>query len=143
MQQKVVHTHSTPPQRRWSGSAGGGALLVLGGLLFLWIRLSGAWANWWSVFILIAALALWGVAWGVGRYENGRSHFIARSNAALGFIIFTVAIMFLFDMDWSIWWPLMILTPGLGLLGISWRPTTDSPSCKSWQAWGAGSVRLC
>lgn len=124
MQQKVTQPQMVRISRLWGGNVG--MLFILLGSLFLWVKLSGTGDNWWSVFILSPALAFWGLA--ASQYRNGRSHLLVRVNAALGLIVSTVALMFLFNLNWGTWWPLMIVTPGLGLLWVSLPSVMESPT---------------
>ncbi len=91
----------------------GGALFLILGAVFLWITVSPAAANnWWAVFIFVGGLLFVGVARLVEVKTNGRFPFLVRSNIGIGLIIFTVASLFLFDLSWGVWWPLMLIMPG-------------------------------
>ena len=94
----------------------GGATLLLLGVLFVAINLAGKeWLeNWWSLFILIPALLFLGLGW-AGRSKDGRFPFSARFSLGIGLVVLTVAGMFLLNLNWSVWWPLMIATPGVAL----------------------------
>jgi hypothetical protein len=50
---------------------------------------------------------------------NGRFAFLPRFTTGLGLILVTIALMFLFGLNWELWWPMMIVTPGVAfwLLG--------------------------
>ena len=68
--------------------------------------------NWWAVIILLAAFAPLGHA-----YERYRSvgHFDADVMysilSAAGVVL--VGVLFLFQLDWGIWWPLFVILGGL------------------------------
>ena len=94
-----------------------GLVLIGLGLLFLLnnffdIELVG---NWWAVFILIPAVANLNRAWrhyrAAGRWTDS-----ARSALIGGLLIGTVALIFLFDLDWSYFWPVLLIILGGGIL---------------------------
>lgn len=89
-----------------------GFLLVLAGVLLLLQRFTGfELHNWWALFILIPAFGAFSSAFLI--YQNsGRFNEGVRSSLGGGLMIMAVAIMFLFNMDWSVWWPAFILIPG-------------------------------
>ncbi len=108
---------AAPPRRGGAGAVWGGlTLMVLGGVFLLqslgWL---GPHFNWWALFILIpAASALWAAG---AAFERGGRRFNAAARGSLGggLIILTVALMFLLDLDWRAWWPLMLMAPGLAI----------------------------
>lgn len=77
--------------------------------------------NWWALFILIAAIGplMQAVrAWRVsGRLDAG----VVRP-ALSALIIVTVALMFLLDLRWDLWWPVFVIYGGL------WMLVRDRPS---------------
>lgn len=108
---------------------GGVLLLILGGV-FLWVTISPAAAdNWWAFFIIVGGLLFVGAARIAQVKGNGRFPLLIRSNIGLGLITFTVASIFLFNLAWSIWWPLMLIVPGIVMLYISGaaKQTTENP----------------
>lgn len=111
-------THS----RRLSWSDLGGATLLFVGLTFVAINLLGAGRleNWWGFFILLPGLLFLGMGWQAQLRQaqltgNGRFPFIARFSMGVGLVVTTVAVMFLLDLNWGTWWPLMITVPGVAL----------------------------
>ena len=110
-----------------NGSQWLGGLLLVAGIYFFWVSL-GWLSNWWAIFILFPALTFLGVARLTAK--DGRYPFITRLTQGLGFIILTVALMFLFNMDWSAWWPLMVIMPGVGifLIGNVWSGDKTTPA---------------
>ena len=44
---------------------------------------------------------------------NGRFSFFPRFSIGTGLVIVTVALMFLLNLNWEVWWPLMIILPGV------------------------------
>jgi len=110
---------------------GGLSLVLLGGAFFassvLGIRLE----NWWALFILLPALAMFGGGLAFPRKENGRFSFPSRLFFGIGLVPLVVAGMFLLNLDWSVWWPLMIVTPGFSLL-IATSRNSDNPIANAW-----------
>lgn len=94
----------------------GVALIVLGLYFladnFLNIRL---FENWWAIFILIPAFANLRNAW--ARYrEAGAWTESAVSALTGGLLIATVAMIFLFNLSWGTFWPLLLIILGFGIL---------------------------
>jgi hypothetical protein len=111
----------------WSGSF----LVALGVILFVLNGLMVLIENWWALFILLPAFVLFYWGYAVGQNTNGRLPFLARFNFATGLIILVVALMFLINLDWSVWWPLMLMTPGLALI-IAGGKGSDNPTAAAW-----------
>ena len=99
--------------RRGRGGIWWGLVLVAIGAIFL-LQNIGALSqhfNWWAVFILVPALSALSGAWFA--FERSRRFDAAvRSAIGGGLIILTVALMFMFSLDWGLWWPLMLIVPG-------------------------------
>ena len=68
--------------------------------------------NGWAVLILLAAFAPLTCAWEVyharGRFDAEVAHYLLAAGA-----VALVACMFLFELDWSVWWPLFVILGGL------------------------------
>jgi hypothetical protein len=130
-----MQTHSTVERTEgkskknsnWSGSF----LVGLGVILFVLNGLRISMENWWALFILLPAFALFYGGHVIRRKGNGRLPFLARFNFALGLIIAVVAVMFLINLDWSLWWPLMLVTPGLSML-IAGGQGSENPTAAAW-----------
>jgi len=112
---------------RWSGFS----LVLLGGGLLAVNLLTVQLENWWALFILMPALALFGFGSLMPRNANGRFSLISRFLFASGLIVFVVAMMFLLNMDWGIYWPLMITSPGVGLIIVGGKSDT-TPTTAAW-----------
>ncbi len=126
MKQEVVQ--QIERSRRLSWSDLGGATLLFVGLMFVAINLLGAGRleNWWGFFILLPGLLFLGMGW-QGRLRqaqptgqaqlvgNGRFPFIVRLSLGVGLVVTTVAVMFLLNLNWGTWWPMMIIMPGAAL----------------------------
>lgn len=72
--------------------------------------------TWWALFIVLPALLFFAGAWWVARRRfSGR---FALALLGLGLIVLTVAAIFLLNLSWDLWWPLMVVTPALTMIGI-------------------------
>jgi hypothetical protein len=112
MKQDVVQQAEPARRLSWQELAGGTLLIV--GLVFTAVNLLGIGRseNWWSFFILLPGLLFLGMGRLVGS-RNGRFSFLSRSSSGTGLVVVTVALMFLFGLNWEVWWPLMIVVPGV------------------------------
>lgn len=112
MEQDVVRQNETSRGLSWIDL--GGVTLVLLGVVFTAVNLLGIGRleNWWSGFILLPGIMFLGLGrtmwWG-----DGRSAFLPRFSTGLGLILVTIALMFLFGLNWEVWWPMMIVMPGV------------------------------
>jgi hypothetical protein len=98
-----------------------GVALVLLGVLFLlqnegMLRPSG---NWWAFFLLVPAVALAGTA--LSRYQAADGRLTADARGALTAAVFlgALALSFLLDVDWGMWWPAFIVLAGVAVL-LNW-----------------------
>lgn len=93
-----------------------GIVLIALGLIFLFDNAFGVELdNWWALFILIPAVANLNRAW--QRYRRaGRWTSSARSALTGGLLISTVALIFLFDLSWNLFWPTLLIVLGVGIL---------------------------
>jgi hypothetical protein len=125
-------TFETVESKQTGISRWGGLFLVLiGGALFVSRVLGIELENWWALFILMPALVMFGVGWMIPRRENGRFSFFSRLFFAAGLVVLVVAGMFLVNLDWSVWWPLMIVAPGAGLI-IAGGRQSENPTAAAW-----------
>lgn len=94
-----------------------GILLILAGLILFaqqagWL---GPRFNWWALFILIPAFgSLTGAYYAL--QTSGRINAAARSSLGSAVILFTLTFILLLGLDWSLYWPLMIIAPGIAIL---------------------------
>jgi hypothetical protein len=95
-----------------------GLILVALGVIFLLqhFGLLGEQFNGWALFILLPVFGSWGTAWFIFRQNGGRFNAAVRSNLGGGLVVLTVALIFLFGADWRIWWPMMLVTPGITMI---------------------------
>jgi hypothetical protein len=75
---------------------------------------AGRLENWWGFFILLPGLLFLGMGW-QAKSGNGRFPVIARFSLGVGLVVTTVAVMFLLNLNWGMWWPMMIIMPGVAL----------------------------
>jgi hypothetical protein len=94
-----------------------GGVLILIGVVFLLRTVTGLELhNWWALFILIPALGSLVAAW-QQFVRNGRQ-FTAASRGPLigGLVLLALAAIFLFQIDWAIAWPFILIIAGAGVL---------------------------
>ena len=104
------------PKRRQDNIFWAIALIVVGGVLLLRNLLEvGGNFNWWAIFILIPAAGSFSGAFAAARH-SGRFNAAARSSLGSGLVVLTVALIFLFNLDWGTWWPLMLIVPGISMI---------------------------
>lgn len=71
--------------------------------------------NWWALFILIPAVVNLNNAW--TRYrEAGHWTEAAIGSLTGGLLIAAVAMIFLFELSWGMFWPVLLIILGLGIL---------------------------
>ena len=112
MKHDVVRQNESSHGLSWQDMAGGTLLIV--GLVFTAVNLlgNGRLENWWSFFILLPGLLFLGMGRLMGT-GNGRFAFLSRSSSGIGLVVVTVALMFLLNLNWEVWWPMMIIMPGV------------------------------
>jgi hypothetical protein len=142
-------SRGTTPQGGMQRRRGGiwwGLVLVAIGAIFL-LQNIGALSqhfNWWAIFILVPALSALSGAWFAfdhsKRFDAG-----VRSALGGGLIILTVALMFMFNMDWGLWWPLMLIVPGLTIFMNGFPDNRPGIAASGWiglSLWVGASVML-
>jgi hypothetical protein len=80
--------------------------------------------HWWALFIILAALLFFWGAWWAARRRLSR---LALGLLGLGLIVWTVAGIFLLNLSWGLWWPLMLITPALTLIGVGLPNLAPAP----------------
>src|SRR5512145_1275354 len=123
-----------------------GALLTSLGLLVL-IKNSIAPSNefhWWAMFILLPSLMFFGCAWMAARGQA--PYQVVLVLFGLGLIVLAVASIFLLNLRWERWWPLMLITPMLSLflLGLPDSTLAQKPEAVAWlsfMAW-VGAINI-
>ena len=94
-----------------------GLILIVLGLVFLLNNLSGfELHNWWALFILIPAFGAFRRAW--ERYNNaGLVDRDVRQALFSGLLLTALTAVFLFNLSWLLFGPVLLILLGLTLLG--------------------------
>jgi cation transport ATPase len=93
-----------------------GAVLILAGLLLALQNITSfSFNNWWALFILIPAFASYGSAWRAYQRDERLSAPV-RSSLTTALILTLVAAFFLFNFNWTIFGPIVLILVGIGLL---------------------------
>jgi len=97
----------------------GGLILILIGAFFL-LRNFGLltiplFDNWWAIFILIPAVASLLNVWRVYRH-GGRLNGEVIGSFIGSLVLFSVAMIFLLQLDWGDIWPIFLILGGLSIL---------------------------
>jgi peptidoglycan/LPS O-acetylase OafA/YrhL len=108
------HKHHSP--RHHKGNWIPGLVLVTLGLVFLAANL---WDfhldNWWALFILIPAFGNFNSAFET-RQRHGRWTQGARSALGWGIFFVIISATFLFNISWSLMWPVLLILLGIGFI---------------------------
>ena len=110
--------HHRRHTRRWVP----GLILIVLGAAFLLNNLTGLELhNWWALFILIPAFGSFSRAW--ERYNQaGTLNRHARQSLLGGLIMTALAAVFLFNLNWVWFGPVLLILLGLTLLGNELLP---------------------
>ena len=87
------------------------------GIVFLLQNLGSFYLNnWWALFILIPAVGSFAAAWRT--YQVAGGHLTAASRGSLigGLVLTMVAVVFLFNLNWTWFGPILIILAGIGVL---------------------------
>jgi hypothetical protein len=77
--------------------------------------------NWWALFILIPAFGALYNAW-QDFSANGRFTWHSRRRLVGGLVLLVIAGVFLFDFNWSLVWPVLLILAGIAALTSGlWR----------------------
>lgn len=109
-------------ERRAARYAGGGAWII--GLAFIAfgviIMLQNAGVlylhNWWALFILLPALGSFATAYGVYRNNGSRVNAVVRGSIIGGLVFTAIATAFLFELNFSLVLPAVLILAGVGML---------------------------
>ena len=103
---------------RGGGWVAGLILILLGGLFLL--RNTGMFdiplKNWWSLFILLPAIGSLDTARRMYRSAGNRLTPPASGSLLVGLVLMLVTAVFLFELNWSYFGPILIILTGLGIL---------------------------
>jgi peptidoglycan/LPS O-acetylase OafA/YrhL len=96
-----------------------GLILIVLGTMFLMNNL-GTFnipiKNWWALFILIPAVGSFDTALRAYRRAGNRLDRVARSSLLVGLVLTFVTVMFLLDLSWSFFGPVLLILAGIGLV---------------------------
>ena len=102
---------------RYGGGWIAGAVLVLLGIIFLLQNLGAVIpGNWWALFILIPAFGAFAGAWSAFQNNNSRLNAAARGSLIGGLVLTLIALIFLFNLNWGVLGPVILIILGLGAL---------------------------
>jgi hypothetical protein len=116
----------TPPMHRHHGRGGWvlAVVLIIIGIVFLiknmgWV---GDWSfnNWWALFILIPAVGSFGNAWSSYVSAGRRFDAAVGRSVMFGVLFVAITIIFLLQLNWDKFWPVILIIIGLGLV-LGWR----------------------
>jgi hypothetical protein len=121
----MSENHSSPSQTTPQTSAGStrrfrtgwatGILLILIGVIFLIQNLTTVpLHNWWAVFILIPAVSSFSRAWEIYQTQDYQFTRGVTRSIFTGLLFVTITVVFLFNLDWNLIVPLLLI-----LLGVS------------------------
>jgi hypothetical protein len=108
-----INTQSEPHRHAHRGRAWWPLALILVGVILLIQNLHpvGFIFNWWALFIFIPVIGSFSAAWDAWRRDGS---FSAKVGGSLGsaVVIGTVGTILLFGLDWTRFWPLLIIAVG-------------------------------
>ena len=117
-QEQLKGQHQQPESSSTNDGLGWGVLLIIIGCALLFGRFTGlVLRNWWAWFIIVpAGFKLYR---GLQLIETrGRFTSTAASMFSGSFFLLTVGLFFLLGLNWTLFWPLLLIC--LGLNGIMW-----------------------
>ena len=92
-------------------------LIVLGGMFLM--QNMGSFdmplKNWWALFILIPAVGAFDTAMRMDR-QDGHLNAAARSSLLVGTVLTFITFMFLFNISWSFFGPVLIILVGIAII---------------------------
>ncbi len=96
-----------------------GLILIVIGAMFL-LRNTGTFyipfRNWWALFILIPAVRAFESAFRTYRDAGNQFTTAARSSLIVGALLTLITIMFLFNLSWAYFGPILIILVGIGII---------------------------
>lgn len=113
--QRLQERRQARAARRGGPWVVGAILIAVGFFLLLQTLTSFSLENWWALIILIPAAGAFGNCWRIFRSSN-RLSAPARASLIGGILLTMVAAMFLFDLNWTVLGPVLVILAGLGLL---------------------------
>jgi hypothetical protein len=100
----------------------GGVILILLGVIFLLQNFTQFQLNnWWALFILIPAFGSFATAWNIYR-QTGRLNRPVRGALISGGVFLLITAAFLFNLNWGLVFPVLLIAWGVSLLLNSLLP---------------------
>ena len=100
----------------------GGVVLILLGVIFLLQNMGINFiANWWAIFILIPAFLSYVAAWNIYQ-DHGRITRGAASSLTVGILLTILAFIFILNLTFGIYWPILLIVGGLLLVATAVFP---------------------
>ena len=96
-----------------------GIILIVLGAAFLFRNtgiLTIPFVNWWALFILIPAIGSLDSAIRIYHRAGNQLTAAARGSLLVGLVLTFITIMFLFDISWTFFGPILIILVGLGII---------------------------
>ncbi len=121
--EREIRREERHARRAASGTAWvGGVVLIVLGIIFLLQNVRGFYLNnWWALFILIPAIGAFADAWNRSR-QDGRFSRRARGALITGCVLLLVTATFLFNWNWGIVLPVLLIVWGISILLNSLLP---------------------
>ena len=113
--QRLLERRQARALRRRGSWVWAAILIAVGIFLLLGNLTSFSLPNWWALIILIPAAGAFANCWRIYR-SSQRLSAPARASLIGGILLTMVAAIFLFNLDWAIVGPILVLLAGLGLL---------------------------
>jgi uncharacterized membrane protein len=99
-----------------------GLIMILLGVAFL-LRTTGTFDfplnNWWALFILIPAIGAFDTALRIYRNSNNQLTAPAGGSLIVGLVLTFVTASFLFNLNWDIFGPVILILAGIGILAVA------------------------
>jgi hypothetical protein len=109
-------------RRGSSGAWIGGVILILLGVIFLLLSIRGFYLNnWWALFILIPAFGSFADAWNAYS-QTGQLTRRVRGGVISGCVFLLITATFLFNWNWGVVLPVLLIIWGVTLLLNSLLP---------------------
>jgi hypothetical protein len=99
-----------------------GLIMILVGVAFL-LRTTGSFNfplnNWWALFILIPAVGAFDTAIRMYRNADNRLTAPAAGSLLVGLVLTFITVLFLFNLSWSLFGPIILILAGIGILAVA------------------------
>lgn len=111
---------------RWGGAPIGAIILIIVGIVLLAENFGfEPMENWWALFLLIPAVGALVAAIRNYRASGERITGDVISSLIAAAIFAGLCVAFLFDFGWSLFWPILLIAIGAGILAREYWPRDD------------------